>query len=131
MNQVMGESFLTNNAQNEGVIVTESGLQYEIITEGTGISPNITDSCVVHYTGRFIDGRVFESTVPSNLPASFTPMGVIAGWQEGLLLMKEGGSRRFFIPYNLAYGETGSGPIEPYSALVFDIDLIKVIRFKP
>lgn len=131
LNKQLGESFLSENAKNEGVVVTESGLQYEIIKEGTGITPNLTDSCVVHYTGRFIDGRVFESTVPSKIPAEFTPMGVIQGWQEGLTMMKEGGSRRFFIPYNLAYGESGSGPIEPYSTLVFDIELIKVKRFQP
>ena len=129
MNLKMGQSFLDQNAKNEGVIVTESGLQYEIITEGTGLAPKLTDSCVVHYTGRFIDGRVFESTIPSLEPAGFTPMGVIRGWQEGLLLMKEGGSSRFFIPYDLAYGPEGSGPIEPYSTLVFDIELLKVIPF--
>jgi len=131
MNQIMGESFLAKNAKNEGVFTTESGLQYQIFKEGTGLSPNLTDSVTVHYTGRFIDGRVFESTVPSQHPVSFTPLGVILGWQEGLLLMKEGGSARFFVPYQLAYGAAGSGPIEPFSTLVFDIDLIKVKRFKP
>lgn len=131
MNLAMGENFMSKNAQNENVQSTESGLQYEIIREGTGMKPNITDSCVLHYTGRFIDGRVFESTVPSGIPASFTPMGVIPGLQEGLLMMNEGESRRLFIPYHLAYGENGSGPVEPYSTLVFDVDLIKVKRFKP
>lgn len=131
MNQIMGESFLAKNAKNEGVYTTESGLQYEVFKEGTGLRPNLTDSVMVHYTGRFIDGRVFESTVPSQHPAQFTPLSVIPGWQEGLLLMKEGGSARFFIPYQLAYGEAGSGPIEPFSTLVFDIDLLKVKRFKP
>ena len=130
MNKALGQSFLTENAKNEGIIVTESGLQYEIIKEGTGIKPYITDTCIVHYTGRFIDGRVFESTIPSAIPTQFAPIAVIPGWQEGLLLMKEGGSRRFFIPYELAYGETGSGPVEPYSTLVFDIELIKVNRFQ-
>lgn len=131
MNKTLGESFLMENAKNETVVTTESGLQYEIINEGTGKSPNLTDSVMVHYTGRFIDGRVFETTIPSGIPAEFTVMGVIRGWQEGLQLMKEGGSRRFFIPYELGYGEKGSGPIEPYATLVFDIDLIKVKRFKP
>lgn len=130
INKAMGEDFLAQNALNPNVITTESGLQYEVISEGTGITPNLTDSVLVHYTGRFIDGRVFESTIPSKIPAEFTPLGVIQGWQEGLLLMKEKGSVRFFIPYQLAYGEKGSGPIEPFSALVFDIDLIKVTRFK-
>ncbi|NOQ70813.1 MAG: hypothetical protein GQ574_02360 [Crocinitomix sp.] len=131
MNLVMGQSFLTENLKNESVSSTESGLQYEIIKRGTGISPNLTDTCIVHYTGRTIDGRVFESTVPSSIPAEFTPLGVIPGWKEGLLLMKAGGSWRFFIPYELAYGETGSGPIEPFSTLVFDLDLLEVKRFNP
>ena len=131
MNQIMGESFLAKNAQNESVITTESGLQYEIFKEGTGIRPNLTDSVTVHYTCRFIDVRVFESTIPSQHPATFTPLGVISGWQEGLLLMREGGSARFFIPHQLAYGPTGSGPIEPFSTLVFDIELLKVKRFAP
>jgi len=130
MNQKMGAEFLEKNAQNEGIIVTESGLQYEVVKEGTGLRPNLTDSVLVHYTGRFIDGRVFETTIPSQHPISFTPLGVIQGWQEGLLLMKEGGSARFFIPYQLAYGTTGSGMIEPFSTLVFDIELLKVTRFK-
>lgn len=131
MNQLMGRDFLKRNAQNEKVIVTESGLQYEVFKEGTGLSPNLTDSVIVHYTGRFIDGRVFETTIPSQHPSSFTVLAVIPGWQEGLLMMKEGGSSRFFIPAELAYGAAGSGPIEPNSTLVFDIDLLKVIRFKP
>ncbi len=126
----MGIQFLENNAKREGIMVTESGLQYEIFEKGSGIQPYITDSCVVHYTGRFIDGREFESTIPSGQPAGFTPMGVIKGWQEGLQLMREGSSYRFYVPYELAYGEQGSGPIEPYSTLVFDIDLIRVIRFE-
>ncbi len=131
MNQVMGQSFLDNNKENPGIIVTESGLQYEVIKEGNGIKPNLTDSVRVHYTGRFIDGRTFESTIPSGIPAQMTLMGVIPGWQEGLMLMKEGGSSRFFVPSNLAYGDKGSGPIEPFSTLVFDIELIQVKQFKP
>jgi len=130
INKQMGIQFLENNAKREGIMVTESGLQYEIFEKGSGIQPYITDSCVVHYTGRFIDGREFESTIPSGQPAGFTPMGVIKGWQEGLQLMREGSSYRFYVPYELAYGEQGSGPIEPYSTLVFDIDLIRVIRFE-
>ena len=90
----------------------------------------MTDTCVVHYTGRLIDGREFESTIPSGQPAAFTPLGLIPGWQEALLLMKEGSRYRFFMPYQLAYGEEGSGPIEPFSALVFDIELIEVKRFQ-
>ncbi|WP_051568433.1 FKBP-type peptidyl-prolyl cis-trans isomerase [Crocinitomix catalasitica] len=130
LNKSLGDKFLSENKLKDSVITTASGLQYQVIKEGNGKRPNLTDSCVVHYTGRFIDGRVFESTVESQRPAQFTPMGVILGWQEGLQLMKEGGKTRFFIPFNLAYGENGSGKIEPYSTLVFDIELIKVIRFK-
>lgn len=131
MNEVLGRSFLDKNSKNPNVITTESGLQYEVIVEGTGISPKLTDTCMIHYTGRFIDGRVFESTIPSKQPVEFTLINVIEGWQEGLRLMKEGGSSRLYIPYHLAYGETGSGPIEPYSTLVFDIELLRVNRFKP
>jgi FKBP-type peptidyl-prolyl cis-trans isomerase FklB len=131
MNLVMGQSFLDNNLENENVMVTESGLQYEVFELGTGASPNITDTCVVNYTGRFIDGRVFETTAQSGVPAEFTPLGVIPGWKEALLMMKEGGSSRFFIPYKLAYGETGSGPVEPFSTLVYDFELIEVRKFNP
>lgn len=131
MNLLMGQSFLDKNRTSETVSVTESGLQYEVINTGNGASPNITDTCVVHYTGRFIDGRVFETTVPAGIPAEFTPMGVIPGWKEALLMMKEGGSSRFFIPYELAYGEKGSGPIEPFSTLVYDFDLLEVRKFNP
>lgn len=130
LNKENGKLFLKENAGRDSVIVTESGLQYIIFREGKGLKPNLTDTCIVHYTGRFIDGREFESTVPSQRPIEFTPLGLIPGWQEGLLLMKEGARYRLFMPYELAYGEQGSGPIEPFSALVFDVELIKVKRFK-
>jgi len=131
MNLVMGQIFLDNNLENENVLVTESGLQYEVFEPGIGASPNITDTCVVNYTGRFIDGRVFETTAQSGVPAEFTPLGVIPGWKEALLMMEEGGSSRFFIPYELAYGETGSGPVEPFSTLVYDFELLEVRKFNP
>lgn len=127
----LGEKFLAQNAQRENVIVTESGLQYEIFEKGTGPKPNSMDTVIVHYTGRFIDGREFESTIPSMRPAVFTPLDVIPGWTEGLQLMNEKGKYRFFIPYQLAYGEQGNAGIEPYSTLVFDIELIKVKKFVP
>lgn len=130
LNRENGELFLAENAMRDSVQVTESGLQYIVFKEGNGIRPNITDTCIVHYTGRFLDGREFESTVPSQRPAQFTPLGLIPGWQEGLLLMREGSRYRLFVPYQLAYGEAGSGPIEPFSTLVFDIELIKVKRFQ-
>lgn len=131
LNRKLGERFLAENRERDSVVSTSTGLQYKVIKEGTGISPNLTDSVTVHFTGRFLDGRVFESSVPSLIPVKFTLISVIPGWKEGLLLMKEGGSARLFIPYNLAYGEAGNGIIEPYSTLVFDIDLIKVKRFNP
>jgi FKBP-type peptidyl-prolyl cis-trans isomerase FklB len=130
LNLENGELFMAENAQRDSVITTESGLQYTVFKEGTGLKPNLTDTVIVHYTGRFIDGREFESTVPSQRPAVMTPLGLIPGWQEGLLLMREGSRYRLFVPHELGYGEKGSGPIEPYSALVFDIELIKVKRFK-
>ncbi|MCB9223571.1 MAG: FKBP-type peptidyl-prolyl cis-trans isomerase [Crocinitomicaceae bacterium] len=130
VNKKNGEAFLKENIMYQGVQVTESGLQYEIIKEGNGIQPYMTDSVIIHYTGRFIDGRVFESTIPSNIPFKGSLMSVIPGWQEGVCLMKEGGQTRLYIPYELAYGAEGKGVVEPYSTLIFDIELIKVMRFK-
>ena len=130
LNKELGVRFLKENALKENVITTESGLQYIIFNPGNGIRPNLTDTVVVHYTGRFIDGREFESTVPSNIPNQMTLLGLIPGWQEGLQLMQEGAEYRFFIPYDLAYGEDGYGAIEPFSALVYDIELIEVRRFQ-
>jgi len=130
LNRKNGELFLKENAQRDSIIVTESGLQYKIFKKGTGLTPNLTDTVIVHYTGRLIDGREFESTVPSGVPMQLSLMAVIPGWQEGILLMQEGGQYRFFMPNELAYGEKGSGPIEPFCALVFDIELLKVKRFK-
>ena len=122
-----GEQYLAENAKKEGVITTASGLQYKVITEGTGRSPKATDSVKCHYEGFLIDGTVFDSSVQRGQPATFPLEGVIAGWTEGLQLMKEGGKTRFFIPYNLAYGEAGAaGAIPPYAALIFDVELIEV-----
>ena len=109
------------------MVTTASGLQYKVITEGTGKSPKATDSVKCHYEGFLIDGTVFDSSVQRGEPATFPLGGVIAGWTEGLQLMKEGGKTRFFIPYNLAYGEAGAaGAIPPYAALIFDVELIEV-----
>jgi FKBP-type peptidyl-prolyl cis-trans isomerase len=131
VNKDIGERFLNQNTKRENVITTETGLQYEIFGKGNGPKPNITDTVIVHYTGRFVDGREFESTVPSKIPAKLTLLSVIPGWTEGLQLMNEGGQYRFFIPFELAYGEKGNARIEPYSALVFDIELIGVIKYVP
>ena len=124
----MGEQFLTENAKRPGIITTKSGLQYEVLAEGTGRQPARTDTVRCHYEGRLIDGTVFDSSYKRNSPADFGLQQVIAGWTEGLQLMKEGSKFRFYIPYMLAYGEGGAGAmIPPFSALVFDVELIKVL----
>ena len=122
-----GENFLAENAKKEGVITTASGLQYMVLKEGTGKSPKATDSVMCHYEGFLTNGTVFDSSIQRGTPATFPLGGVIKGWTEGLQLMKEGGKTRFFIPYDLAYGEAGaSGAIPPYAALIFDVELIEV-----
>ncbi len=126
-NQAAGEKFLAENAQKPGVITTSSGLQYLVFGEGTGALPKATDNVTVHYKGTTIDGKEFDSSYSRGEPATFPLNRVIAGWTEGLQLMKEGAKYRFFIPSNLAYGERGAGNlIGPNSALVFDVELIKV-----
>ena len=122
-----GEKFLAENAKKDGVQVTESGLQYSVIKEGTGKSPKATDTVVCHYEGFLTNGTVFDSSIQRGEPAAFPLNAVIAGWTEGLQLMKEGCKTRFFIPYNLAYGEAGAaGAIPPYAALIFDVELLEV-----
>lgn len=126
-NRERGEKFLAENAQKEGVETTESGLQYEIIEEGSGPSPDASDRVTVHYTGTLIDGTVFDSSRERGEPASFALNQVIPGWTEGLQLMKEGGHYKFYIPSELAYGERGAGDvIEPGSTLIFDVELMEV-----
>lgn len=123
-----GEKYLVENAKKDGVITTKSGLQYKVLTEGTGKSPKATDRVRCHYEGFLIDGTVFDSSVQRGEPAVFGLQQVIAGWTEGLQLMKEGGKTRFFIPYMLGYGEGGAGAsIPPYAALIFDVELLEVI----
>lgn len=122
-----GEKFLAENAQKDSVQVTESGLQYKVLTEGTGPNPSATDKVTVHYHGTLIDGTVFDSSVERGSPTSFPLNQVIAGWTEGVQLMKVGGKTRFFIPYDLAYGSRGAGEkIKPYAALIFDVELISI-----
>ncbi len=123
-----GVKFLAENAKKEGITVTASGLQYEVLTEGTGAQPKATDTVRCHYEGRLLDGTVFDSSYKRNEPADFGLQQVIAGWTEGVQLMKEGSKFRFYIPYMLAYGEGGAGAmIPPYSTLIFDVELIKVL----
>lgn len=123
-----GEAFLAENAKKEGVTVLPSGLQYTVLREGEGRKPAATDSVKCHYEGTLTNGTVFDSSYRRGEPATFPLNGVIAGWTEGVQLMAEGAKYRFFIPYNLAYGERGAGQsIPPYAALIFDVELIEVL----
>ena len=127
-NIAKGKAYLEENGKHEGVITTKSGLQYEVLTEGTGKSPKATDKVRCHYEGRLTDGSVFDSSYQRGEPADFGLNQVIAGWTEGVQLMKEGAKYRFHIPYLLGYGERGAGAsIPPYATLVFDVELIKVL----
>ena len=127
-NRDAGIAFLAENAKREGVFCTRSGLQYEILKEGDGPHPTSFDTVRCHYEGTLIDGTVFDSSYRRNQPAEFGLRQVIAGWTEGVQLMKEGSIFKFYIPYNLAYGERGAGAdIPPYAALIFTVELIKVL----
>ena len=122
-----GEKYLTENAKKDGVITLPSGLQYQVLQEGNGKSPKATDKVVCHYEGMLVDGTMFDSSIQRGEPATFPLDGVIAGWTEGLQLMKEGAKYRFFIPYQLGYGERGAGAsIPPFATLIFDVELIEV-----
>ena len=122
-----GEAFLAENGKKEGIVTLPSGLQYQVLKEGNGKKPSATDQVVCHYEGTLIDGTVFDSSYQRNQPATFGLNQVIAGWTEGVQLMQEGAKYRFFIPYNLAYGERGAGAqIPPFATLVFDVELIEV-----
>ena len=123
-----GKVYLEANAKKAGVTVTKSGLQYEVLQEGTGKSPKATDTVRCHYEGRLLDGTIFDSSYKRGEPADFGLNQVITGWTEGVQLMKEGAKFRFTIPYLLAYGEQGAGAsIPPFSTLIFDVELIKVL----
>ncbi|MBQ8773799.1 MAG: FKBP-type peptidyl-prolyl cis-trans isomerase [Muribaculaceae bacterium] len=127
MNAAAGKAFLDENAKREEIIVTNSGLQYEILKEGNGAQPTAADSVTVHYTGKCLDGTVFDSSVERGTPATFGVTQVIAGWVEALQLMKEGDKWRLYIPSDLAYGLNGAGGvIGPNATLIFDVELIKV-----
>ena len=122
-----GENFLAGNAKKEGVVTLPSGLQYQVLREGNGKKPAATDVVECDYEGTLINGQVFDSSYRRGERATFGLNQVIAGWTEGLQLMQEGAKYRFFIPYNLAYGERGAGQaIPPYAALIFDVELHKV-----
>ena len=122
-----GEKFLAENAKREGVKVTASGLQYEILEPSLGQKPKATDTVRVHYEGTLIDGTVFDSSYKRGESISFPLNGVIKGWTEGLQLMSVGSKYKFFIPYQLAYGERGAGAsIPPYAALIFTVELLGI-----
>ncbi len=121
-------AFLAENASKEGVVTTDSGLQYLVLTEGNGAQPGANSRVKVHYEGRLADGTVFDSSYQRGQPAEFGLNQVISGWTEGLQLMKTGGKSRLFIPPELGYGPGGTGSIPPNAALVFDVELIEIIQ---
>jgi len=122
-----GEQFLAENAKREGVKTTASGLQYEVLEATIGQKPKATDTVRVHYEGTLIDGTVFDSSYKRGESISFPLNGVIKGWTEGLQLMSVGSKYKFFIPYQLAYGERGAGAsIPPYAALIFTVELLGI-----
>jgi FKBP-type peptidyl-prolyl cis-trans isomerase FklB len=124
----VGDQFLAENAKKDGVTVTASGLQYEIITAGTGAKPTASSRVKTHYHGTLIDGTVFDSSVKRGQPIDFAVGGVIAGWTEALQLMPVGSKWRLFIPQNLAYGSRGAGEsIPPFSALIFEVELLEIV----
>jgi FKBP-type peptidyl-prolyl cis-trans isomerase len=128
-NRKDGEAFLEKNSKNEGIILLPSGLQYQVLKEGSGKSPKPGDTVNVHYRGMFIDGTEFDSSYQRNEPALFPVKGVIKGWTEALQLMKEGSHWKIAVPPALAYGETGTpgGPIGPNQVLLFELEILQVI----
>lgn len=123
-----GEEFLVENAKRDDVTVTESGLQYEVLTQGDGEKPTYESTVRTHYHGTFINGDVFDSSVTRGQPAEFPVSGVIAGWTEALQLMPVGTKLKLFVPHHLAYGERGAGAsIPPYSTLVFEVELLDIL----
>ncbi|MEZ7901802.1 MAG: FKBP-type peptidyl-prolyl cis-trans isomerase FklB [Urechidicola sp.] len=123
-----GENFLKGKTLEKGVITLPSGLMYKVITEGTGKTPTIAQKTKMHYHGTSIDGKVFDSSIDRGTPLSFAPNQVIKGWTEAMQLMKEGSVWEVYLPYQLAYGARGAGgSIKPYQALVFRMEMIKVL----
>lgn len=126
-NEKIGSAFLAENSKKPNIKVTKSGLQYEVIKQGSGKTPKASSKVKVHYEGRLLNNTVFDSSIARQQPAEFMVSQVISGWTEGLQLMKEGSVYRFYIPAKLAYGEIGSGDvIEPNSTLIFDVELLEV-----
>tara|TARA_R110002072_G_scaffold1369_6_gene11261 strand:- start:17333 stop:17752 length:420 start_codon:yes stop_codon:yes gene_type:complete len=125
-NKAAAEAFMQSNASEPDVIQTESGLQYKIIETGNGSTPTMSDTVAAHYAGRLLDGTEFDNSYSRGAPLTIPVGGVIKGWTEALLMMKEGDKWTLFIPPELGYGERGVGPIPADSALIFDIELIEV-----
>lgn len=126
-NFAAGQAFLLENGKQEGVVTTESGLQYKVLVKGEGSEhPTTSNTVKVHYHGTLIDGTVFDSSVDRGEPISFKLNQVIKGWQEGLTYMSPGDKFRLYIPSPLAYGKGGSGPIPPASTLIFDVELLEI-----
>ncbi|HKJ18083.1 MAG TPA: FKBP-type peptidyl-prolyl cis-trans isomerase [Xanthomonadales bacterium] len=125
-NAAAGDAFLLDNRNKEGVMVTESGLQYEVITEGDGPTPTATDRVRVHYRGTLLSGDEFDSSYSRGEPATFVLNQVIPGWTEGLQLMPVGSKYKFYIPGELAYGASGGRSIEPNSTLIFEVELLGI-----
>ena len=123
-----GENFLAENAKRDGVVTTESGLQYEVLTTGEGAKPTADSTVRTHYHGTLLNGSVFDSSYDRGQPAEFPVGGVIKGWTEALQMMPVGSKWRLYVPHNLAYGEQGAGgAIAPYSTLVFDVELLDIL----
>ena len=128
-NRRAGEQFLAENSKKEGVTTTESGLQYKVIVEGKGEKPQVTDRVKVNYEGRLVDGTVFDSSAKhGDKPLEFKANQVIKGWTEALTLMPVGSKWELYIPYDLAYGERDSGKIKPFSALIFTVELVEIVK---
>lgn len=127
-NQEKGDQFLAENGKKPGVVTTASGLEYQVLTEGTGAKPTAQDGVKVHYKGSLLDGKVFDSSYDRGEPAVMPLQGVIPGWSEGLQLMKVGGKTKFWIPAKLAYGEQAPPMIGPNQVLVFEVELLDVVK---
>jgi FKBP-type peptidyl-prolyl cis-trans isomerase FkpA len=123
-----GEKFLAENGKKPGVITTASGLQYQVLTEGKGPKPSATDAVSAHYKGALLDGKTFDSSYDRGEPATFVLGQLVPGWQEGIALMPVGSKYRFWIPSKLAYGEQGAGPIGPNQTLVFEVELLDIVK---
>jgi FKBP-type peptidyl-prolyl cis-trans isomerase FklB len=127
-NKEIGAAFLEENKSKAGVVALSNGLQYEVIKEGTGAKPTVNDKVTVHYHGTLIDGKVFDSSVERGQPATFGLRQVIPGWTEILQLMPTGSKWKVYIPQEMAYGERGMRDIKPFSTLIFDIELLEIVK---